>query len=363
MKPSSFGVLLGVVGALRGGARALTPRVPTRLLARRAVVDKATPSRILEGRYALNDRPNGCPGLGAVLPNVDLTTDFSEADLQVLCQASHEAGGILVFPNQRGLTTAGLVEFARQLGDIEPHAVAESTVPDCPEILEIIREPNAQVVFGENWHSDNSFMDRTCSFSILRATGVMPERGLADTMFSSVEAAYDALSPAFQDWLCSLRAYHSAEKAYGVSIGKDSNSRAAMEATGKMRLNQDADILRRDYLHPVVTVHPDTGRKGLFVSPTFTRHIDGLHADESEALLQFLYAHIAKPEFCTRVSWSKHQVTMWDNRSLSHKGLADPSPDRRIVHRVSLRGTRPLGVGYLARLTEGTYKAVSEHGY
>lgn len=69
-----------------------------------------------------------------------------------------------------------------------------------------------------------------------------------------------------------------------------------------------------------------------------------MHPDESEALLLFLNAHIANPEFCTRVSWSKHQVTMWDNRSLSHKGIADDVSERRIVHRVSLRGSRPRGV-------------------
>jgi len=111
-----------------------------------------------------------------------------------------------------------------------------------------------------------------------------------------------------------------------------------------MRFNDHAPILKKDFLHPVITVHPDTGRKSIFVSPTFTTRIDGMTREESDMLLGFLYEHIAKPEFCARVSWSKYQVTMWDNRSLSHKGVADDVSERRIVHRVSLRGSRPRSV-------------------
>lgn len=223
-------------------------------------------SRLLDGRYSLNDRPDNRPGLGAVLPAVDLTDDFSEEDMQVIRQASHDAGGILVFPNQHKLDTPKQIAFARKFGIIEPHSVAKSTVSDCPECLEIIREPSASVVFGENWHSDNSFLEQTCSFSILRGTDVMPKRGSNDTLFSSTEAAFEALSPTMQNLLYGLKAYHSAGKAYGVKTGRDSNTRAAMEATGKMRFNDHAPILKRDYLHPIITVHPDTGRKAIFVS-------------------------------------------------------------------------------------------------
>ena len=92
-----------------------------------------------------------------------------------------------------------------------------------------------------------------------------------------------------------------------------------------------------------------TGRKGIFVSPTFTTHIDGMRPDESAAILRFLCNHIARPEFCTRVSWQPNQVIMWDNRSLSHKGMADELTQKRVVHRVSIRGSSPMnhrGVSY-----------------
>jgi len=94
-------------------------------------------------------------------------------------------------------------------------------------------------------------------------------------------------------------------------------------------------------LHPLVVVHPTSGRKTLFGSPTFSTRIDGMHEEESKAILKFVYDWIARPEFCTRVSWRPNQVIMWDNRLLSHKGLADDVSERRVMHRVSLRGSRP----------------------
>lgn len=279
-------------------------------------------------------------GLGLIIDGVDLSYPYNEEEIEALRFASDEAGGILVFPKQKEtLSNEEHIEFGRRLGHIEPHAVALG-LPGNREILEIVREPSAKVVFGENWHSDNSFMQRTCSYSILRATDTMPKRGANDTMFSSTEAAYAALSPLMKERLQGLYAYHSAGKAYNP--GSPGNSRAAMEATSSMQFDENAPILKNDVLQPVVVQHPRTGRPSLFVSPTFTKHIDGMHPEESAALLNFCYEWIARPEFCTRVSWDKHQVTMWDNRSLSHKGIADDVSEKRVVHRVSVRGEQPM---------------------
>lgn len=320
-------------------------------------------ARLLEGRRPLIQphelRPAGVvdqltrqpvratfDDLGWELPNVDLTEDFTDDDIETLHQASDDAGGILVFTNQKPeMTVHDHVRFARRMADyaeseIEPHSVAAGH-PDAPEILEIVREASAHVVFGENWHSDNSFLARSASFSILRATEV-PRLGVNDTLFSSCEAAYEALSPTMQNLLLDLNAFHSANKAYGV--GHAGNSRAAMEGTSTMRFAKRTPVLESDVLQPLVVVHPRTGRRGLFASPTFTTHIDGMQPAESRALLEFVYQHIAKPEFCTRVSWMPNQVTMWDNRSLSHKGVADDCSERRVVQRVSIRGGQPKNV-------------------
>jgi alpha-ketoglutarate-dependent taurine dioxygenase len=322
----------------------------------------------------------------------------------VLQQAALEAHGVLVFPNQKPtLSMRDQVNFASHFGPIEPHPVATG-LAEAPEVLEIVREPGATVVFGEDWHSDFSFMSPTCSYSFLRATAHMPRRGVNDTLFSSTEEAYDALSSTMQGILDEMYAYHSANKAYNA--GSDTNSTAAMQATGSMRyalalspppptsdamartyprgpsahgssstlkwpslafksmpltarvwlptscacgrmLDKDDDklaVMERDVRHPLVAVHPFTGRRSIFVSPTFTTHIDGLHPDESASLLAFLYRWIEQPRFCNRVSWSPHQVTMWDNRMLLHKGIVDEVDELRVVHRVSVRGHTPFGV-------------------
>ena len=297
------------------------------------IIDMMT-NKVVESR---ND------SLGLELPNVDLRQEFSAEDLELIKQTSDDAGGILVFTNQDpNFTVHDHVRFATAIAEsdgtcVEPHAVSLGH-PEAPEMLEIIREADAGVVFGENWHSDHSFHAQTASYSILRGA-VVPRLGVNDTLFSSTEDAYDALSTTMQNLILDLNAYHSANRAYGG--GHPGNSRAAMEATGKMRMLDDMPILKTDVLQPVVSVHPRTGRRSIFVSPTFTTHIDGMHPDESRSLLRFLYQHIAKPEFCTRVSWQENQVVMWDNRSLSHKGIADEVHERRVVQRVSIRGDAP----------------------
>eukprot|EP00316_Scyphosphaera_apsteinii_P024505 CAMPEP_0119309932 /NCGR_PEP_ID=MMETSP1333-20130426/17598_1 /TAXON_ID=418940 /ORGANISM="Scyphosphaera apsteinii, Strain RCC1455" /LENGTH=316 /DNA_ID=CAMNT_0007314017 /DNA_START=169 /DNA_END=1119 /DNA_ORIENTATION=+ len=282
--------------------------------------------------------------LGCELPNVDLTRTFSTEDIKVLHQTSDDAGGILVFTNQNpSMTIHDHVRFAQQMADyshtvIEPHSVAQGH-SEADEVLEIVREASARVTFGENWHSDNSFHEETCSFSILRGVEV-PRLGVNDTLFSSTADAYDALSPTMANLLLDLTAYHSANRAYGV--GHPGNSRAAMENTTTMQMRSAAPILERDVLQPLVIVHPTSGRRALFASPTFTTRIEGMQEKESNAILQFVYEWIARPEFCTRVSWQPNQVVMWDNRITSHKGLADDLSERRVVQRVSIRGGAPI---------------------
>jgi len=331
------------------------------LLKHRCPVVPSSASRLLEGRQQLIQphelRPAGtidqltgkpvratCDSLGAELPHVDLGDSFSAADIETLKQACDDAGGILVFTNQRpSMSIHEHVRFAQRVADsdgtvIEPHSVATGH-PDAPEVLEIVREAGARVVFGENWHSDNSFLGHTGSYSILRGA-LVPRLGVNDTLFSSTELAYAALTPSMQRLVIDLNAYHSAHRAYGK--GHPGNSLAAMRGTSTMKVRTDAPVMETDVLQPVVTMHPRTGRLGLFVSPTFTTHIDGMSPEESATLLRHLYEHIARPEFCTRVSWQPNQVVMWDNRSLSHKGLADDVGEARIVQRVSIRGSSPV---------------------
>ena len=206
--------------------------------------------RLLEGRAALIQphelRPKGIidqltgkeveignEDLGAELPNVDLRQEFTADEIETIQQASDDAGGILVFTNQDpSMTVHHHVAFARQIAAadntvIEPHAVTLG-LPEAPEVLQIVREASAHVVFGENWHSDHSFMGLAASYSILRVADC-PRFGVNDTLFSSTEDAFDALSQTMQNLILDLNAYHSANKAYGV--GHPGNSLAAMQVS------------------------------------------------------------------------------------------------------------------------------------
>ncbi len=94
--------------------------------------------------------------------------------------------------------------------------------------------------------------------------------------------------------------------------------------------------------HPVIRTHPETGRKAIFVNSVFTSHIDDLPRDEGDAILNFLYAHVAKPIFQCRFRWQENSIAMWDNRCTQHHAMWDYYPQTRSGHRVTIKGDRPV---------------------
>jgi dTDP-4-amino-4,6-dideoxygalactose transaminase/alpha-ketoglutarate-dependent taurine dioxygenase len=283
--------------------------------------------------------------LGAILPAVKIAEchDWTEEDVQVLRDTIIDADGVLAFPNQsEELTVADHVEFTRLFGEPETHAVALG-MPGHPEVLEIVREKSATVIFGENWHSDHSFQTYPASYSFLRTTTETPPYGTNNTIFCNTIMAYEALSPSFKRLINGLQIYHSAGKAYNP--GSEVNSLAAMKQTSSMQLNDEP--MMDDVLQPLVTVHPDTGKPTWFCSPTFSGTADGSPAlcgpdgvqmshEETDAIMGYIYEHMTKPEFYASIPWHPHQVTMWDNRQLIHKGEVDYTHCRRVVQRVSV---------------------------
>src|SRR5262249_51641720 len=112
------------------------------------------------------------------------------------------------------------------------------------------------------------------------------------------------------------------------------------DATGRRR----AALARLEpVVHPVVRVHPETGERALFVNPTFTRRIDGLTPRESRALLELLYEHMVQPERTVRGRWRAGDVAFWDNRVTAHYAVADFGDARRVMHRITIAGDRPVG--------------------
>jgi taurine dioxygenase len=208
--------------------------------------------------------------------------------------------------------------------------------------MEVVKEPQDRINFGGGWHSDMTFLERPAIGSILYAVET-PDFG-GDTLFASQAAAFDALSPGLQKTLEGLKAVHSAAREYS-SQGHSAQKRSSMAIA-------EAEGLVGEYVHPVVLVHPESGRKALYVNPAFTMKIEGWKTSESKALLDYLFQHSRYEAFTTRFTWKPGSVAFWDNRSVWHFALNDYPGQRRHMRRVTVDPWPVAASGPVARKTE-----------
>ncbi|KAI1360409.1 hypothetical protein F5Y08DRAFT_331593 [Xylaria arbuscula] len=175
------------------------------------------------------------------------------------------------------------------------------------------------------WHSDVSYEQQPPGTTFLYILDT-PEVG-GDTLFCNAVEAYNRLSPLFQERLHGLKAVHSGVEQVAVAHSRGS-------------INRREPVTN---VHPIVRTHPITGEKGLYVNPQFTRYIVGLKREESEAILKFLYQHIAVgADFHTRVKWEEGTVVVWDNRVTQHSALLDwKNGQRRHLARITPQAERP----------------------
>jgi taurine dioxygenase len=244
--------------------------------------------------------------LGAEVTGVDLDGASPASILELLTE--HQ---VLFFPGQE-MSVDQHVAFGRQFGEIQGHPHLENPFTDNEFLLELAASTGG---IAEEWHSDISFAEHPALFSILKMVEC-PEYG-GDTVWASTYAAYESLSPALQDLCDGLTALHDAHP-HG--------------RPDKM------------WIHPVVRVHPATGRKGLFVNEHFTRRIVELSAVESDALLGVLLDAVAQPGHAVRYSWTAGTIAMWDNRCTQHRVLND-FDGQRTIQRVTVMGDIVNGAG------------------
>jgi taurine dioxygenase len=261
--------------------------------------------------------------LGAEISGVDLSQDLPDETIAAIRQAlvQHQ----VIFFRDQDLTPAQQVAFGARFGPLNIHPYVAGMAGQ-PEVMEIIKEPSDKINFGGGWHSDMSFLETPAIGSILYAVE-LPEWG-GDTLFASQAAAYDALSPGLQATLEGLSGVHSASREYSAQ-GASAQKRGAMQVA-------EADGYVGEYVHPMVLVHPETGRKALYVNPAFTLRIDGWKTRESKALLDYLFDHCRYEAFTTRFQWAKGSVAFWDNRSVWHFALNDYPGQRRHMRRVTV---------------------------
>jgi taurine dioxygenase len=258
------------------------------------------------------------PKIGAEIGNVNLCEPITDAVMTEIRHAFVE--NQVIFFRDQPMTVEQHKVLARKFGPLFVHP-ASKPVDGHRELIRIHADENSTKVAGEEWHTDTSCEVAPPMGSILHMRTV-PDVG-GDTLFASMYAAYEALSPAMKATLEPLTAHHSGGAAYSGYYG-DSAGRTYPEAD-----------------HPIVCVHPESGRKLLFVNSFYTTRINGLPKGESGKLLEFLFRHVETPEFQCRFRWKPHSVAFWDNRCTQHRAIWDYFPALRSGFRIQIEGSAP----------------------
>ena len=267
------------------------------------------------------------PTIGARVHGVDLTraTDDQVRELR----AALAEYKVLFFSDQHDLHPDSQIAFGRRLGEVtESHPVVPGVDENHPEIYELDSNTGG---FADIWHTDVTFVRRPPLGSVLRAVVLPPTGG--DTQWADLELAYDSLSEPVRRLADQLVAVHDGNREWGYYL-------AQRQERTKWEGEEFKALVPIE--HPVVRVHPETGRRSLFVNPGFVSHIAGVSDAESRHLLDLFYAHITKPEHIVRHRWSVGDVVMWDNRSTVHYANRDYGTQRRVMHRITLRGDQPV---------------------
>ncbi len=271
--------------------------------------------------------------LGAYVTGLDLTRPLAAEEVAELRRLI--ADHLVVFLPDQPMTLDDLERLTDQLGgrDVTPFV---RPVEGRPYVIRVIKEPEDELNFANAWHTDLSYLPEPPTYTLLHAWDVPPYGG--DTVWSNQQLAYDTLSAGLRATLDTLAAVHSAGMAYGTGgyIEK-------VASKTSMAIEPSPDAYRRQ-VHPVVTVHPESGRRQLYVNPVYTTHIAGWTPAESQPLLQYLYRHATNENLTCRLRWRRHTLAIWDNRSTQHNALNDYRGVRREMYRTSVKGVAPRGV-------------------
>ena len=249
--------------------------------------------------------------LGAEITNVDLAQISDDQVEEVKSLLTEHK--VIFFPGQK-LSQDEHVEYGAKFGELEGHPNLKNKTVTHPKIFELAASSGG---IADEWHTDITFQDSPAIMSVLHMVKC-PELG-GDTMWSNLNAAYEALSDPIKD-LCE-----------GITALHDARPHGKPEKTA---------------IHPVVRLHPISGKKVLYVNEHFTRRIVEMNIEESDMLLAYLTKWVTRPQFTVRYQWTPGTIAMWDNRSTQHQGLTDFFPGRglgheRVMDRIAIEGDHP----------------------
>ena len=269
--------------------------------------------------------------LGAYINGIDFSKSLSDEQFQDVHDALVDNS--VVFFRDQDLSPKMQLEIAHRFGTPEIHPIVEGSNAH-PELIEVLKPAGEGASFGTGWHTDNTFFEKPTMITMLYGIDIPPVGG--DTMWASMEKAYDHLSDGMKDMLDGMVAVHSAKIAFDPRTTSE-------KYEGKHSLKyRHSDSLNDEVEHPLIRTHDVSGRKSIFVNPMFTLRIKGMTDKESAPILKYLYEFSTQPEFACRFRWEPKSIAMWDNRCTQHYAMNDYVQYRRFMRRVTIGGdTRP----------------------
>lgn len=269
--------------------------------------------------------------IGAEIRGVRLSPDLDDATIGAI-RAALLKWKVIFFRDQ-DLDRDTHVALGARFGEVSPaHPTLPPRFPERPEIVVLQKDAHGhepdETIPEHRWHSDVTYVEAPPMGSILRAVELPPYGG--DTEWTNLAAAYAALSEPLRTMVDGLTAVH--HNVLHLVRGEPN------------QLQRDFESTRLRARHPVVTVHPETGERVLYVNPDFTSHILELTRQESAHVLACLYEQMTSREFTVRFQWAPGSVAFWDNRATAHRAPADVPPGyHREMERITISGVRPVG--------------------
>ena len=267
--------------------------------------------------------------LGAEILGIDLSKTLSKKHFNLIKNTLNEYH--VIFFRKQDISPVQLVTFGKNFGKLEIHPLIP-TLKDFPEIIELKSADDGPGPYSRNsriWHSDMTYTKIPPMGAILKAITI-PESG-GNTMFLNACLAYEQLSKKMKNFLSKLQAVHS--------IVMTNTKEEILSEQGLSRFAKMQKALP-PVEHPVIGIHPETGKKCIYVNEAFTSHIKGLNQNESDSILNFLYKHLHNPDFQCRFIWEENSIAFWDNRVTQHFAVGDYT-SRRTMHRLTIEGTKP----------------------
>jgi taurine dioxygenase len=291
--------------------------------------------------------------LGCRIQGADLSKPLLRHELSYILSALADHG-VVCFPGQR-INAAQQVAFSRVFGELEVHVSGVFQEPGYPEIMilsNIVRDgkPVGLSDAGQDWHTDMSFSRVIGFVNVLYALEVPYRDGrpLGATLFANMAAAYDTLPEGVKRSIEGRSATHDFEKFWETMRSRGGAASSRFPLTDAQRCQKPP------VSHPLVMVHPISGRKSLYADPGYTVRIDGMPEAESAELLEFLFQHQLQPGFRYAHRWSEGDVLVWDNLRTLHKAEGDYRADEpRLIKRCQARANLVFGAEF-AQLAQAT---------